>query len=203
VLGEGARITTDEAVCSTGAMTPPLGFVICGAPLAERSAEVARSLVEAGYELSVGVTASATEWIDPQQLTNVVGQPVSTRLRRPTEQRRTPRPGGVVAFPLTFNTASKIAHGIMDNHVTGTLCDALAIGAPIVATLMVSDRLWGHPAWPATISILQAAGVRFLDPRGGHLGRPEPVPSGTGEAVAEQFDPSWVVEAVRSLPRAS
>jgi flavoprotein len=27
----------------------------------------------------------------------------------------------VVAFPLTFNTANKIAHGIMDNHVASTL----------------------------------------------------------------------------------
>jgi len=62
---------------------------------------------------------------------------------------------------------------------------------------MVSDRLWGHPVWPATISTLEAAGVRFLDPRSGHLGRPEPVLSGTGETVAKQFDPAWVVEAVR------
>jgi phosphopantothenoylcysteine synthetase/decarboxylase len=125
---------------------------------------------------------------------------VSTRLRRPAEQRRASRPDRVVAFPLTFNTANKVVHGIMDNHVVGTLCDALAIGDPIVATPMISDRMWGHPAWPATITALEVAGVRFLNPRSGHLGRPEPLRSGTGEAVAKEFDPAWLVEAVRSLP---
>ena len=182
-------------------MTPPLGFVVCGAPLAERSAEVAQSLVEAGYELSVGVTTSAAERIDPQQLSDAAGQPVSTRLRQPIEERHSPRPDRVVAFPLTFNTANKIAHGIMDNRVTGTLCDALAIAAPLIATLMVSDRLWGHPTWLATVTTLETAGVRFLDPRSGDIGRPQPLLSGTGEAVAKEFDPSWVVQAVRSLPQ--
>jgi hypothetical protein len=52
-------------------VAPPLGFVVCGAPLAVRAAEVARSLVGAGWDLSVGVTRSATEWIDLQQLTEL------------------------------------------------------------------------------------------------------------------------------------
>src|SRR5882757_4050590 len=181
-------------------MVPPLGFVVCGAPLAARSAEVARTLVGAGWELAVGVTEAAAEWIDPQLLTEASEHPASVRRRRPTEQRRSPRPERVVAFPLTFNTANKIAHGIMDNHVTGTLCDALSIGAPIVATLMVSTRLWGHPAWPTTLTRLGDAGVRFLDPRTGHVGPPTPVESGTGRQIVDGFDPAWVVNAVKSLP---
>jgi hypothetical protein len=48
-----------------GAMTAPLGFVVCGAPLAARSADVARSLVGAGWDLSIGVTGAAAEWINP------------------------------------------------------------------------------------------------------------------------------------------
>jgi phosphopantothenoylcysteine synthetase/decarboxylase len=181
-------------------MTAPLGFVVCGAPLAARSAEVARSLVAEGWELAVGVTEAATEWIDPQQLTEASEQPASVRRRRPTEQRRSPRPDRVVAFPLTFNTANKIAHGIMDNHVTGTLCDALGVGAPIVAALMVSTRLWGHPAWSMTLTRLENAGVRFLDTRTGHVGPPTPVESGSGGQVVDSFDPAWVVNAVKSLP---
>jgi hypothetical protein len=89
----------------------------------------------------------------------------------------------------------------MDNHVTGTLCDALGTGAPIVATLMVSNRLWGHPAWSETLARLDGAGVRFLDPRTGHIGPPTPVESGTGGQVVDGFDPAWVVNAVRALPR--
>jgi phosphopantothenoylcysteine synthetase/decarboxylase len=125
---------------------------------------------------------------------------MSTRRRHPTEERRTPRPDRVVAFPLTFNTANKIARGIMDNQVTGALCDALGIGAPIIATLMVSDRLWGHPSWSATLRTLDQAGVQFLDPRTGHIGPPQPVESGTGGQVVDDFDPAWVVNAVKALP---
>jgi phosphopantothenoylcysteine synthetase/decarboxylase len=105
-----------------------------------------------------------------------------------------------VAFPLTFNTANKVVHGIMDNHVTGTLCDALGTGAPILASLMVSTRLWGHPAWSETLTRLTEAGVVFLDPRTGEVGPPAPVESGTGGAIVDQFDPAWVVNAVKTLP---
>ena len=199
-LSHGRCIT--RACVRLVAMTPLLGFVVCGAPLAVRAADVARSLVEAGWGLSVGLTGAAAGWIDPQQLAEAASQPAGTHFRRHAEQCRVPRPDRVVAFPLTFNTANKIAHGIMDNHVAGALCDALAINAPIVATLMVSDRLWGHPAWQATITTLGTAGVRFLDPHSGRIGRPQSVPSGAGEAIAKEFDPAWIVEAVRSLPQA-
>lgn len=103
-----------------------------------------------------------------------------------------------MALPLTFNTANKIACGLMDNHVTGTLCDALGIGAPIVAALFVNDRLWQHPAWATTLDTLGRAGVVFLDPHTGRLGEPVAVRSGTGEDVVQRFDPSWVTDALAS-----
>ncbi|NWJ74283.1 flavoprotein [Pseudonocardia sp. ICBG1122] len=182
-------------------MTAPLGFVVCGAPLAARASEVARALAEQGWTLSVGVSAAGAGWADPEMLAAVAGNEVSVRGRHAYEERRTPRPDRVVAFPLTFNTANKIAAGIMDNHVTGTLCDALGSGAPVLATLMVNDRLWGHPTWSGTLDRLVGAGVRFLDPRVGRVTRPEPVRSGTGGEVVENFDPRWVVDAVAAIPR--
>lgn len=180
-------------------MTAPLGLVVCGAPLAVRAVDVAQALVECGWDLSISVSEAGAEWVDPDKLTAVVEHAVSTRRRHATEERRAPRPDRVVAFPLTFNTANKIAAGIMDNHVTGTLCDALGAGAPVLATLMVNERLWGHPAWAGTLDQLGAAGVRFLNPRSGHVTRPEPVPSGTGGQVVEDFDPRWIVDAVGAL----
>jgi phosphopantothenoylcysteine synthetase/decarboxylase len=177
----------------------PLGFVVCGAPLAARSAEVAEALARDGWQLSVGVSEAAIEWIDPAIIAEAAATPVSVRRRHAIEERQAPRPDRVVAFPLTFNTANKVVHGIMDNHVTGTLCDALGVGAPILATLMVSNRLWGHPVWENTLARLRDAGVWFLDPRTGRLGAPAPVPSGTGGKVVEAFDPSWVVGAAKSL----
>ncbi|MFP5072404.1 flavoprotein [Pseudonocardia nantongensis] len=181
-------------------MTAPLGFVVCGAPLAARAIDVARALTDEGWTLSIGVSEAGAEWVDPDKLAVIGEHAVATRRRHATERRRTPRPEQVVAFPLTFNTANKIAAGIMDNHVTGTLCDALGTGASVLATLMVNDRLWGHPTWDGTLDWLTAAGVRFLDPRVGDVTRPEPLPSGIGEQVVDGFDPRWIVDAVAALP---
>lgn len=177
-------------------MSAPLGFVVCGAPLAARAPDVARALTADGWTLAIGMSEAATEWVDPDTLTGPSEPPVATRRRHASEERRAARPDRVVAFPLTFNTANKIAAGIMDTHVAGTLCDALASGAPVLATLMVSDRLWGHPAWPDTLCRLSDAGVCFLDPQTGDVGAPQPVPSGSGAQVTAAFDPAWVVDAL-------
>ena len=111
------------------------------------------------------------------------------------------RPNAVVACPLTFNTANKIVAGVMDTAATGVLCDALGAGVPIVAVPMLNTRLWAHPTWSTTLTILGRWGVTLLDPADGSIGTVRPVESGTGNAVASAFDPQWIVTAVGPAPR--
>lgn len=184
-------------------MPSPLGLVVCGAPLASRAEDVARELVRAGWQLAPAVTEAATDWIEPSSLSEASTSPASTQRRRPDQERATARPDRVVALPLTFNTANKIARGVMDNNVTGMLCDALGTGAPILAALFVNDRLWGHPAWSTTLDTLTRAGVVFLDPHTGRTGKPVPVRSGTGGEVVERFEPGWIVDALASRSAAT
>ncbi|MHA6630908.1 flavoprotein [Pseudonocardia sichuanensis] len=153
-----------------------LTLVVCGAPLASRAGEVADALRER-WEVSVVVTEAASQWY-----------------AEPSEHDR-PRPDLVVVCPLTFNTANKVAAGIMDTSAAGALCDALGAGVPVVAVPMVNNRLWGHPVWASTLRTLAGAGVRFVDPRSGRVGDPAPVQSGTGPEVVAAFDPAWVVAA--------
>lgn len=182
---------------------PPLGFLVCGAPLASRADEAARALAREGWSLSVGVTEAANDWIAAGAVSAAATVPAATQLRASHEWREQGRPDKAIVFPLTFNTANKIAAGVMDNHVTGTLCDCLGTGAPTIAALFVNDRLWGHPAWARTLDTLTAAGVVFLDPHSGRLGEPVPVRSGTGGDVVAAFDPAWVVNAAASLSASS
>jgi hypothetical protein len=154
-----------------------LTLVVCGAPLAARAGEVADALRE-GWSVSVVATDAAGQWFP-----------------EPSEQDR-PRPHVVVACPLTFNTANKVAAGIMDTGAAGALCDALGAGVPIVVVPMVNNRLWGHPVWASTLRTLAAVGVRFVDPRSGQVDDPAPVQSGTGPEVVASFDPAWVVAAI-------
>ena len=154
-----------------------LTLVVCGAPLATRAGEVAGALRER-WSVSVVVTEAASQWY-----------------AEPSEHDR-PRPDRVVACPLTFNTANKVAAGIMDTSAAGALCDALGSGVPVVAVLMVNNRLWGHPVWASTLRTLAGAGVRFVDLRSGRVGDPAPVQSGTGPEAVAAFDPAWVVAAL-------
>lgn len=154
-----------------------LTLVVCGAPLAARAGEVADALRE-GWSVSVVATDAAGQWFP-----------------EPSEHDR-PRPRVVVACPLTFNTANKVAAGIMDTSAAGALCDALGAGVPVVVVPMVNNRLWGHPAWASTLRMLAGAGVRFVDPRSGLVDEPAPVQSGTAPEVVAAFDPAWVVAAI-------
>ena len=156
---------------------PALTLVACGAPLASRARHVRAALAGAGWSVTLLVSDAGEAWAGEGD-------------------RSGPRAHAVVACPLTFNTANKVAAGIMDTPASGTLCDALGAGLRVVAVPMVNSRLWAHPAWAGTLRTLRDCGVVLLDPADGRVGGPGPVASGTGDAVAAAFDPAWVVTAM-------
>lgn len=158
-----------------------LTLVACGAPLASRAAEVKAALVAVGWSAKLLTSDAGSAWAGESDVDR-------------------PRPDVVVACPLTFNTANKIVAGVMDTPAAGTLCDALGARLRIVAVLMVNTRLWAHPTWAATVSHLEAWDVVLVDPSDGHVGVPRPVASGTGSAVAADFDPQWIVDTVGPAP---
>lgn len=181
-------------------MASSLSLVVCGAPLAYRAADVAIALGEDGWNVTVVATPAGRGWLDAELVEERVGLPLVSDYRQPHEPKRGQPPQQVVVCPLTFNTGSKLAAGIMDNYALGVLCEALAIRTPIVAVPMVNERLWKHPSWSRNLDVIRAGCLSFLDPRTGRVGEPAPVASGTGGDIIARFDPSWVVTAVRRGP---
>lgn len=179
-------------------MADHLALVACGSPLAARVHEIAALAVDAGWVVHVVATPAALGWLDTSAAEAVTGHPVLTEQRMPGQTKRFPPPTQVVVCPATFNTVNKLAVGIMDTYPAGLLCEALATGTPMTIAPMISTRLWSHPAWQPHLELLTAAGVRFLDIRTGHTGRPEPVPSGSANDVIAAFDPAWVLAATGS-----
>ncbi len=177
-------------------MVSSLTLVVCGAPLAYRAADVATALVEDGWNVTVVATPAGQGWLDAKLVEERVGLPPVSDYRQPFEPKRGHPPEQVVVCPLTFNTGSKLAAGIMDNYALGVLCEALAIGTHIVAVTMVNERLWKHPNWSHNLDVIRAGCISFVDPRTGRVGEPAPVASGTGGEIIAQFDPAWVVTAV-------
>ncbi len=176
-------------------MANALTLVVCGAPLAARAADVAAALVEVGWTVTVVASPASRGWLDPAAVTSAIGGPVLFDQRQP-DQPRGERPAAVVVCPLTMSSGSKAATGVMDTYATGVLCDALAMRLPLTVVVMVSNRLWGHPAWAGHLDTFAQAGARFVDPKSGLVGEPEPVQSGTGPDVVAGFDPAALARAV-------
>jgi phosphopantothenoylcysteine synthetase/decarboxylase len=181
-------------------VTASLVLVVCGAPLAARAPDVARSLGDIGWAVSVVGTPASRAWLDEDAVAAVTGEHPHFDQRDADEPRRGPRPSAVVVCPMTMNSGSKLATGIMDTYAAGVMCEALATGTPITAVLMISNRLWGHPAWAGHVSALRSAGVRFADARSGREEQPAPVQSGTGPDVVSGFDPAELARTVGAPP---
>jgi phosphopantothenoylcysteine synthetase/decarboxylase len=163
-----------------------LTLVVCGAPLATRTGDVATALESSGWLVTQVFTSAATNWLGSTAHESTFRHPEETKSRRPD---------AIVVCPMTFNTANKWASGVADTAALSLLCEALGAGTPIVAVPFVNESLEAHPAWAESLALLQDAGVRLVDPAsGGHAVRP--LASGTGNLVAEGFDPSWVIAAL-------
>jgi phosphopantothenoylcysteine synthetase/decarboxylase len=178
-------------------VTTELTLVVCGAPLTERAPDVAAALVDQGWTVTTVGSPASRSWLDSDAVEAVTGRAVLFEQRQ-ANQARGPRPAAVVACPLTMNSTSKAATGIMDTYAAGVLCDALGTGTPLTAVVMVSNRLWPHPAWAGHLRTLAVAGVQFVSPITGLVGPPEPVQSGSGPDVVAGFDPSALARAVGS-----
>jgi phosphopantothenoylcysteine synthetase/decarboxylase len=112
------------------------------------------------------------------------------------------RPDAVICCPATFNTLNKWAAGINDSLALGVLNDALGLNTPVLAVPMVAERLCRHPTWPATLAFLATAGVDAIDPADGNLTlRPRGIPSGTGDDIADNFDPELLIRWLKARDR--
>lgn len=173
-----------------------LYFVACGAPLAVRTADGVREAQARGWTVAVIPTEAASAWINPADLD---GTPMITSHRQPGDAKQLPPADAVAVAPLTFNSLNAWATGIANTYPLATLSAALGQRLPIVAAPFAKADFTGHPAWLASLAVLQYAGVRIVDPSSGRVGSVEPIKSGTGDRVAAEFRWSWLLDQLEDL----
>ena len=81
-------------------MTTNLTLVVCGAPLASRSAAVAAELVKNGWTVTVVGSPASRQWLDEEAVKQATGRPALFEQRRADHVRGRlvhPAPGGCVA----------------------------------------------------------------------------------------------------------
>lgn len=175
-----------------------LTLVVCAAPLAVRTGDIAAVLVEAGWSTAVVATPDALSWLDVEAVRAATGEEIRTAHRRPGVGVRSSRPDAIVVCPATFNSVNKLAAGIADTYALGYLCEWMADDVPTVVVPMVNGRLWRHPAWVPSLARLAAMRTTVLDLQSGAVGG-QPVESGTGDQLVANFDPHWLVEALAAV----
>ncbi|MEU8227831.1 flavoprotein [Kribbella sp. NPDC048915] len=168
-----------------------LYIVVCGAPLASRTADGVKAARANGWDPYVIPTEAALPWLADQDLGDT---PVITGTRTPDQPKRTPPADAVAVVPMTFNTLNAWANGSANTYPLTTLCAALGSHTPTVAVPFAKHDLAGHPAWLASLAVLRYAGVTILDPHDGSTSSTEPVASGTGTQVSSSFEWSWALD---------
>ncbi|MEN8151724.1 MAG: flavoprotein, partial [Planctomycetota bacterium] len=100
---------------------------VTGSIAAYKAADLTSKLVQAGHDVHVVMTKSATELVRPRTFSALSRNPVHADLWDPAYAHLTEHislaelPDVVVLAPATANTLGKIANGIADEIVTTTL----------------------------------------------------------------------------------
>jgi phosphopantothenoylcysteine synthetase/decarboxylase len=140
-----------------------LYVIACAAPPAR---EIGRRLVEpaqdAGWDVCVLATPSATRFIDSASLEKQTGHPVRSDYKQPGAEDVLPPPDAIIVAPATLNTINKWAYGICDTLALGILVEAIGKKLPIVALPFTNSAHAAHPAFEENILKLRSWGVRVL-----------------------------------------
>ena len=147
--------------------------VVTGGIAAYKAAEVVRRLVKQIMEVTITMTAAATEFVTPLTFQSLSGHPVGVSM---FGDIRTEESIAHISFaqwadlvlvcPATANFIAKITHGIADDLCSSTL---LATKAPLVICPAMNDGMWENPVTQENISKLKNRKAYFIGPESGGL----------------------------------
>src|SRR5207244_5860205 len=148
-----------------------IAVLVAGGIAAYKVPDLVSQLTQAGCEVRVGMTASATRFVGPATFQGVSGHPVQTSI---WDREGPPEPHVelgdwaqlVLVAPATANLLSKLARGQSDDLVTATV---LAARGPVVAAPAMNDAMWAKPVVQENVAAIRRRGLLVADPEAGHL----------------------------------
>ncbi len=163
---------------------------VTGSIAAYKAADLASKLRQAGAELEVLMTNSATRFIAPLTFQSLSGREVVVDMFAAAEAEAhvevARRIDALVIAPATADFLARLAHGGASDMVALT---ALATTAPIVVAPAMDSQMWAHAATQANVETLRARRVEFVGPAEGRLASGR---AGTGRLA----EPSAILGAV-------
>lgn len=181
-------------------MNPPgraVLLAIGGGIAAYKSAILCSRLVQAGHEVRVAMTPSATEFVGAATLAALSGNPVAVdgfdhqayplgahiELTRDRDL--------LIVAPATANLIAKFAHGVADDLVS-TLY--LQTECPVLIAPAMSDPMWRKAAVERNMNQLRDDGVHVVGPATGWL-------SCRVSGQGRMSEPAEIVEAAQEWLR--
>jgi phosphopantothenoylcysteine decarboxylase/phosphopantothenate--cysteine ligase len=170
---------------------------VSGGIAAYKMVDLASALTQAGCQVRVAMTPSATRFVGPPSFRGVTGSPVLTGL---WASDGAPEPHVslgdwaqlILLAPATANVIGRVASGRSDDIVTATL---LAARCPVVVAPAMNDAMWSKPAVQVNIATLRHRGVTVVEPETGHLASGH---VGTGRLAEASKLLKAMADAVRS-----
>jgi len=152
-------------------MTPPQSpapatvyYLVSGATTAWRAREIVPGLLALFDRALTIPTPNAARVISAYDLARIPGNLVIESYLD-SQLRPRPIPAPVVFAPCSFNSLSKLAHGIADNLALSIASEMLGLGQPILVAVSVNEGLWAHPQSRASVGALRNWGVTVVEPR--------------------------------------
>lgn len=147
-------------------------LAIGGGIAAYKSAILCSRLVQAGHDVRVAMTTTATEFVGPPTLAALSGKPVATddidaagaplgphiELARDLDL--------MIVAPATANLIAKFANGIADDLIS-TLY--LQVEAAVLIAPAMSDPMWRKPSTARNVAQLREDGCHLIGPESGWL----------------------------------
>src|ERR1700682_3179548 len=148
-----------------------LGLLVSGGIAAYKLVDLASALTQAGCEVRVAMTPSATRFVGAPSFQGVTGNSVLTGL---WASDGSPEPHValgdwaplILLAPATANIIGRVAGGRSDDIVTATL---LAARCPVVVAPAMNDAMWSKAAVQENIDLLRRRGITVVEPETGHL----------------------------------
>ncbi len=148
-----------------------LALLVSGGIAAYKVVDLASALVQAGCEVRVAMTPSATRFVGPPSFRGVTGNSVLTGL---WSGEGSPEPHVdlgdwaqlILLAPATANIIGRVASGRSDDIVTATV---LASRCPVVIAPAMNDAMWAKAAVQENVAALRRRGATVVEPETGHL----------------------------------
>jgi len=145
-------------------------LAITGSIAAYKTVDLVSSLKKQGHSVTVLMTQSATEFIQPLTLQvlsqntvhlDVMHEPFPDQVNHIQIGKETDL---FIVVPATANTIAKLAHGFADNMVTATAL-ALPHFVPKLLAPAMNTKMFENPLTQHNLERLQHFGWRIIQPR--------------------------------------